>query len=261
MCVVDVATGPVDVPRGGDELHRTLRPRHRRAPDATEGGLHQVDRGEVLPVHAEASLRLAVAPHQGPGGSRRHDPPGRQLVGEVGRGGRVHRAELATRRHARAHPGAVGRAEVAEHPSEPSGADGDLPHGQLGRVSGRSEDVGVRCVRADHPLGGGDHGRGLRRRGGTLGGAGERGRQLRCHVQVRGTAGLSRHGGVGGPEVARRRGGRRAAAGRHHDQAGRHECGRERRTGHAPTVTHDDGHPIDGRSGARRAWRRLRISA
>ena len=67
----------------GQELHRPLRAGDRRAPDPAHPGLDEVDRGEVLPADAVGALTAPVVAQQVLGGRRRHDPPGRQRVGQA----------------------------------------------------------------------------------------------------------------------------------------------------------------------------------
>jgi FSR family fosmidomycin resistance protein-like MFS transporter len=69
--IVDVAAEPVRTPGRRQELHRPLCACGARGAHLAERRLDEVDGGEHVPGHAEASLRLAVVPEQPAGGLRR----------------------------------------------------------------------------------------------------------------------------------------------------------------------------------------------
>ena len=174
---VDVAAA-IDRPGARDELHRPLGAGHGRAPDPAQAGLHEVDRRQVVPVHAEAFLGLVVRRPQRAGRGGPHDSPRGQLVAQVGPGLRVHRAELPPGGDVVAHHRDQVTGERGAHPVVPPRPGAELAVGHLLEVPRGGQDVGPRARVGDGPLRGHDLVHHATRRSGSGGLPAQRLRQL-----------------------------------------------------------------------------------
>ena len=141
MRVVHVPAEPVGPPGRGHELHRPLGAGRAARAEPVEAGLDEVDRGEHLPVDAEAALRLAVVAKERRGRGGRAGAEGSAAASSAASGSTRRRRAWSVARASRAEQrprAATERRVVGQLQEEPLLVQRPERHVPRGRAAVRS---------------------------------------------------------------------------------------------------------------------------